>query len=106
MEAGALGGSSEEKCADRHLRAGRASKTGENWSGAESRKMAGTKKNTERFREMLSPSKITLVNFLSVPPLSLSSRESKGFTREIFYSTLLLVNNSWLAPSHYSHILS
>ena len=39
--------------------------------GAASRieKMAGTKENIVRFSEILRSSKITLVNFLSVPPL-------------------------------------
>ena len=41
-------------------------------SGFANRKMAGTKENIVRFSEILRSSKITLVNFLSVPPLLVS----------------------------------
>ena len=69
MEDEALGGFGEERCAARHLRAGRASKIADFWTGSGTGKSAGTDKKIVRFSEILRSSKKTLVNFLSVPPL-------------------------------------
>ena len=73
MEDEALGGLGEGRCAARHLRAGRASKIGEILIGVKNKKRAGTKENIGRFLEILRSSKITLDNFLSVPPLFLAT---------------------------------
>ena len=53
--------------------------------GFENKKMAGTEENIGRFLEILRSSKITLDNFLSVPPL-LSSELS--FDQKIFFVCL------------------
>ena len=68
MEDGALGGLGDGGARLACLRAGRASKILEFRSGLSNRKMAGTRENIVRDAEILRSSKITLVNFLSVPP--------------------------------------
>ena len=62
-----VGGLGEARCADRHSRAGRASKIADFWSGSETGKSAGTEKIIVRFFGDLLASKKTLVNFYQFP---------------------------------------
>ena len=70
MEDEALGGLGDGGARHCHLRAGRASKIADFWTGSETGKSAGTEKNIVRFSEILRSSKKTLVNFYQFSPYS------------------------------------
>ena len=82
-----VGGLGEARCADRHSRAGRASKIADFWSGSETGKSAGTEKIIVRFFGDLLASKKTLVNFICSPPTFINRRTElqkiKGIGKEL-----------------------